>query len=215
MIGKEHFTALLLAGGKSSRMGKNKALLPFGKTNVLDFMIARLQQVCDEVIIVTTPTQAYPHLRLRKIFDIVENKFSLGGLYSGLLQSPTEINFVCGCDMPLLEPQLIRYLIAQIDDNDAVVPNLGGFFEPLCAVYSKVCLPYIAAQLQTEDLRMTSWLKQARVRFVEEEELSVIDPMMLSFLNMNTPEDYQRMRNLADYSPLDGGSGGVIGGIVV
>ncbi len=196
----QHNTALLLAGGQSSRMGTNKALLPFGKTTVLDFMIARLQQVCEEVILVTTPAPTYPHLPLRKIFDVVAGKFSLGGLYTGLLQSPSEANFVCGCDMPLLEPKLVRYLLHQIAGYDAVVPRIDGCFEPLCAVYSKACLPYIEAQLQTTDLRMTSWLTQARVRLVSQEELRLIDPEMLSFMNMNTPEDYQRMIRLAEKS---------------
>jgi molybdopterin-guanine dinucleotide biosynthesis protein A len=188
--------ALLLAGGQSSRMGANKALLPFGKTTVLDFMIARLQQACEEVILVTTPAQTYAHAQVRKVFDVVQGKSGLGGLYSGLLQSPAEINFVCGCDMPLIAPELVQYLFAQLADYEAVVPQIEGYFEPLCAVYSKACLPYIAAQLQTPELRMTSWLAHARVRMVGEEELRAVDPLLHSFLNMNTPEDYARMRRL-------------------
>lgn len=193
----QNFPALLLAGGKSSRMGTNKALLPFGKTTVLEFMNARLQQAGAEVILVTTPEQGYAHLPQRKIFDVLEGKLSLGGLYSGLLHSPSAASFVCGCDMPLLAPELVRYLFAQLGDHDAVVPKIDGYFEPLCAVYAKACLPYIAAQLQTEDLRMTSWFKHARVRIVGEEELRAIDPHLHSFLNMNTPEDYQRLLALA------------------
>lgn len=197
---QKHCIALLLAGGKSSRMGQDKALLPFGKTTVIEFLLARLQQACEDVIVVTTPGQTYPHLNVRKVFDLVPNKLSLGGLYSGLLQSPSEINFVCGCDMPLLKPELVRHLFAQIEGYEAVVPKHNGFFEPLCAVYSKACLPHIEAQLQTVDLRMTSWLAHARVRFVDEEELRKVDPEMLSLLNMNTPEDYHRMRKLAEHA---------------
>ncbi len=177
-------------------MGQDKALLPFGKTTVIEFLIARLQQVCEEVIVVTTPEQSYPHLHAQKVFDLVPNKLSLGGLYSGLLQSTAEINFVCGCDMPLLAPQLVRHLFAQIKGYEAVVPKHRGFFEPLCAVYSKACLPYIEAQLRTEDLRMTSWLTQARVRIVREKELRARDPELHSLLNMNTPEDYEHMQKL-------------------
>lgn len=194
MIDRVSCGALILVGGKSSRMGEDKALLPFGKTTVLDFLIGRLQRVCDEVILVTTPAQSYSNVSVRKIFDLVSGKFGLGGLYSGLLQSPAEINFVCGCDMPLLEPKLVRALVAQCAGFDAVVPQVEGFFEPLCAVYSKACLPYIAAQLQTDDLRMTSWFAQARVRIVSEEELRAVDPELRSLMNMNTRADYERMR---------------------
>lgn len=193
MSAENNFTALLLAGGKSSRMGTNKALLPFGKTTVLEFLIARLQQAGAEVILVTTPEQGYAHLPQRKIFDVIEGKLSLGGLYTGLLHSPNDASFVCGCDMPLLAPELVRHLFAQLGDYDAVVPRINGYFEPLCAVYAKACLPYIAAQLQTEELRMTSWFKHARVRLVHEAELRSVDPSLHSLLNMNTPEDYQHM----------------------
>lgn len=177
-------------------MGEDKALLPLGKTNVLEFLIARLQRVCDEVMLVTTPTQSYPHVPLRKFFDVVSGKFSLGGLYSGLLQSPATINFVCGCDMPLLEPELVRALVASIEGYDAVVPQVRGFFEPLCAVYSRACLPFIETQLRTEDLRMTSWLTHARVRIVSEQELRAVDPELRSLMNMNTRADYERMQML-------------------
>ncbi len=196
MNAEQTLTALLLAGGKSSRMGANKALLPLGNTTVMDFMIARLQQVCTEVILVTTPEQSYSHLSVKKVFDVVEGKLSLGGMYSGLLQSPAEANFICGCDMPFLEPQLVRRLFAQLADYDAVVPQLDGFFEPLCAVYRKTCLPHIAAQLQTPELRLTRWFDHARIRVVSKEELREVDPTLRSFMNMNTPEEYAHVQQV-------------------
>lgn len=190
--------ALLLAGGQSQRMGTNKALLPLGKTTVLDFITTRLEQACEEVLLVTTPRQPYPQMRARKIFDVMEGKSSLGGLYSGLLQSPAEANFVCGCDMPLITPEMINYLFARLETNDAVVPKLDGFFEPLCAVYRKSCLPYIEAQLRTSELRMTHWFAQARVLAPGKEEL----PDVRSFLNLNTPEDYARLQEELAHSSL-------------
>lgn len=193
---RSNLTALLLAGGQSSRMGVNKALLPFGNTTVLEFIITRLRQVCAEVILVTTPQQPYAHLAVKKVFDVIEGKLSLGGVYSGLLQSPAEVNFVCGCDMPFIAPELVRYLMMQLADYDAVVPQLEGFFEPLCAVYRKTCLPFIAAQLQTPELRLTSWFARARIRVVSQQELRASDPELRSFINMNTPEDYARVQRL-------------------
>lgn len=185
--------ALILAGGKSSRLGRDKAQLPLGNTTVIEFLIARLRQVCEEVIVVTRPDQPYPNLAARALFDVMPGKFSLGGLYSGLLQSPAQANFVCACDMPLISPLLVDHLFEQLDDFDVVVPRRDGRVEPLCAVYTKACLPAIHARLLAGDLRMSGWLEGVRTRFVEKEELQKIDLTLQSFFNLNTAADYQQL----------------------
>ena len=184
--------ALILAGGKSSRMGRDKAQLPFGGTTVIEFLMARLRKVCEEVIIVARPEQTYTHPHARVVFDVVPGKFGLGGLYSGLLQSPAEINFVCACDMPLIAPALVEYLFTRLPGFDAVVPRIEGQAEPLCAIYAKTCLPALQERLRADDLRLSGWLAQVNTCFVEKHELQRYDARLRSFTNLNTSWDYER-----------------------
>ncbi|MGH7495577.1 MAG: molybdenum cofactor guanylyltransferase [bacterium] len=186
-------TALILAGGKSSRMGRDKALLPLGNTTVIEFLMARLRQVCEEVIVVTRLEQPYSSLGASVLFDLMPDKFSLGGLYSGLLQSPAQVNFVCACDMPLISPSVVSYLLELLTDFDVAVPRLEGQVEPLCAVYTKACLPAIHARLLAGDLRMSGWFDSVRARFVGKDELQKHDPKLQSFSNLNTMADYQQL----------------------
>jgi molybdopterin-guanine dinucleotide biosynthesis protein A len=190
--------ALILAGGKSSRLGRDKAQLPLGNTTVIEFLIARLRQACEEVIVVTRPEQPYPNIGARVVFDVMPGKFSLGGLYSGLLQSPAQANFVCACDMPLILPPLVAKLFERLEDFDVVVPRRDGQVEPLCAVYTKVCLPVIHARLLAGDLRMSGWLESVRTRFVEKDELRELDARLQSFFNLNTEADYQQVLALLE-----------------
>ncbi len=192
-ISSQPRTALILAGGKSSRMGQDKACLPFGKATLLEFLVERLRKVCGQIFMVTRPQQSYAHLKLPVLLDVMPDKFSLGGLYSGLLQSPAEVNFVCACDMPLIAPRLVNFLFEQLADHDAAVPQIGQQLEPLCAVYAKICLPAIHARLLANDLRMSGWLADVRSRFISTEEIETFDPHLHSFLNINTPADYQRL----------------------
>ena len=187
--------ALILAGGKSSRMGQDKALLPWSDSTLIEALMARLRPVCDEVLIVTRPEQPYTQLGARQLFDVTPEPSSLGGLYSGLLQSPTVANFACACDMPLIEPDLVHHLFDQLADFAAVVPRLDGRIEPLCAVYSKACLPAIQARLRANDLRLSGWQTGVRTFFVEKSELQKHDPQLRSFLNLNTAAEYQHLLN--------------------
>lgn len=174
-------------------MGRDKAQLPLGKITALEFLIVRLRQVCDEVIVVTRPEQRYAHLQARVLFDVMPGTFSLGGLYSGLLQSPAETNFVCACDMPMIAPPLVSHLFARASEFDAIVTEIDGRAEPLCAVYNKSCLPFIHARLCAKDLRMSGWLASVRTHFVGKNELQQYDPKLRSFLNLNTAADYEQL----------------------
>lgn len=189
--------ALILAGGNSSRLGRAKAFLPWQGMTFIETLVTNLKDVCQEVLLVTTPQHDFTSLPVRIVHDILPGKNSLGGLYAGLRQSNQPVNFVCACDMPLLLPELVRNLINKLEGFDAVVPFAHDRLQPLCAVYTKACLPFIEQQLQQNALRMTAWLAQARVRIVPEAELRGIDPALRSFFNVNTEEDYQRLLEAA------------------
>lgn len=185
--------AIILAGGKSSRLGREKAFLPWQGSTFIETLITNLREICQEVLLVTTPQHDLTSLPARVVHDVLPGKNSLGGLYAGLAQSNQPVNFVCACDMPLLLPALVRDLINKREGFDAVVPHAHDRLQPLCAVYTKACLPFIEQQLQRNELRMTAWLAQARVRLVPEAELRSIDPTLQSFFNVNTEEDYQKL----------------------
>jgi len=177
-------------------MGQDKALLPFGESTMLEFLLRRLRRCCEEVILVTHADRPYHDLRTPVIFDVMPEKSSLGGLYSGLLLSPADVNFVCACDMPLIQPALVERLFELFAGVDAVLPEIDGRLEPLCAIYSKACLPAIHERLLAQDLRMTGWLKQVRTRLISKSDLLRYDPRLDSLCNVNTAADYQRLLQL-------------------
>ncbi|MDZ7269229.1 MAG: molybdenum cofactor guanylyltransferase [candidate division KSB1 bacterium] len=194
--------AIILAGGKSSRFGRDKALLPWQGTTLLASLATRLQQVFAHVLIVTTPDHQLASPVGRIVYDLITGKNSLGGLHAGLLHSPLPKNFVCACDMPRLLPELARDLMARSSGFDVVIPHVHDRLQPLCAIYDKTCLPVIARALAADQLRMTGWLSQVRVRVVSEAEVRQVDATLQSFYNVNTETDYQNL--LAKFSGQPG-----------
>jgi len=122
--------------------------------------------------------------------DLYPGKGPLGGIYTGLLASQSLHSIVVACDMPFLSTELLRYMIEQCGDFDAVVPRLGeGMAEPLHAIYSKSCLEKMKRWLEHNQLGVHSFLKTVRVRYVEREESQRFDPQLLSFFNINYQSD--------------------------
>lgn len=183
---------VILAGGESRRMGRPKALLPIGGTTLIEAVIARLREACPEILIVTNTPELYQHLGVRLVPDALPGRQSLVGIFTGVLHTggPT---FVCACDMPFLNPALVRYLGSLAEGVDVVIPRHGGDYEPLHAVYTPACLEPIRRCIARRG-RNTGFLKDVRVRTVEVEELRRFDPDLRSFVNVNTPEDYARVQ---------------------
>jgi molybdopterin-guanine dinucleotide biosynthesis protein A len=115
----------------------------------------------------------------------------LTGIYSGLLKSTAEYNFVVACDMPFLNAGLMAYMAGLAEGYDIVVPAVGGMFEPLHAVYRKGLVPVIEAQLMRNRQRIQELYGKQRVRYVAEEEIDRFDPARKSFKNLNTPQEYE------------------------
>jgi len=191
---KSEGAAIILAGGKSSRLGRDKALLPWQGTTILAALATRLQQAFAHVLIVTTPDHQLASPAGRIVYDLIPGKNSLGGLHGGLMQSPAQKNFVCACDMPLLLPELAQDLMARSSGFEVIIPRVHDRLQPLCAVYDKTCLPFITRALAAGQLRMTGWLSQVRVRVVAEAELRQVDATLQSFYNVNTEADYRQLQ---------------------
>ncbi len=199
--------SIVLVGGKSLRLGKDKVFETIDGENLLQRVVTRLAPLTDRVILVAAPGQPIPplpsHLKTSKVVDIYPGKGSLGGIYTGLSASDCSHNLVVACDMPFLNLSLLRHLIRLCPRFDAVVPRMTKLLEPLHAVYSKSCLAAIEALLQQNNLRITDLFNQIRVRYVEEDEIDRFDPERLSFFNINTAADLERARALAGGSPDD------------
>jgi molybdopterin-guanine dinucleotide biosynthesis protein A/molybdopterin converting factor small subunit len=183
-------TAIVLAGGRSSRMGKPKALLVFDREPLIVHIVATLRRLCAEVVVVAAPGQDLPLMPVTVVRDEVAYQGPVGGLYYGLRASSGDVNFVTACDSAFLSEGLISHLISRIPEHDIVVPYWQGRLQPLHAVYRRSVLPFLEGQLARGELRPIYLFDQVRTRRIDEDEIRRFDPEGLSFFNMNTPEDY-------------------------
>lgn len=190
-------SSVILAGGQSRRMGTNKAFLEVGSRSIIERLIEKVSLVGQEVILVTNTPDEYAHLDYPTVPDVYPGKGSLGGLYSGLRAVRNEYALVVACDMPFLNASLLRYMILLAPEYDAVVPRTGQGIEPLHALYSKACLPAMEQVLQQDHLKVISFYSQVHVRYVEQEEIEILDPEHLSFFNVNSTEDLEWARKVA------------------
>lgn len=188
----------ILAGGLSRRMGQDKAFLPIAGQPVIQRVLERVRPLSDDVIIVTnTPERYPPNHTYRVVVDVFPGKGSLGGIYSALTVARHSHCLIVACDMPFLNPSLLEHLISLAPGYDVVVPRLADRLETTHAVYSTACLAAIERQLAHNNLKIRSFFSEVRVRVVEQTELARFDENLHSFLNMNTPSDWERLQQLA------------------
>ena len=186
----DDFTAVILTGGKSSRMGCPKALLPFGNEPLINHLVRRLQDNFNFIVVVAAPDQDLPPLPAKVVRDEVPYQGPVGGIYYGLKAAIGTGAFVTSCDAAFLNLPLISYLTLQILNHDVVVPYWQDRFQPLHAVYRKSVAPLLKEQLERGELRPIFVYDKVRTRKVGEEEIRRFDPEGLSFFNMNVPDDY-------------------------
>ena len=195
MMETEGVASIILAGGKSSRLGRDKASEVLLGRTLLQRAIDRLDNLVDEHVIVTAQGQHLPDLeataRLTVVQDLYPGLGPLGGIYSGLSATSKDCAVTLACDMPLLQAALPEAMLGILDNHDAVVP-LNGLPEPLCAVYATTCLPAILNRINAGDLKMTSFYEAIDVLYLEPEAWRRFDPEGLSFLNVNKEEDLRR-----------------------
>ncbi len=183
-------TAIVLTGGRSSRMGRPKALLLFDDEPLVVHIVARLRGLFSEIVVVAAAEQDLPSMPVSVVRDEVPEQGPVGGLYYGLRASISDINFVTACDSAFLNRRLISHLVSLVPGYDVVVPRWQGRLQPLHAVYRRSVLPLLDQRLANGELRMVDLFDNVRARVVDEHEISRFDPQGLSFFNMNTPEDY-------------------------
>jgi molybdopterin-guanine dinucleotide biosynthesis protein A len=189
-------TGIILAGGKSRRMGRNKAFIDSGGVPLFERVYRVFEEIFSEIIIVTNdvlPFERYEAILQR---DIILNKGALGGLYTGLFHSSNYHAFCSACDMPLLNPRVIEYMTEERDEYDVIVPKTHDGLHPLHAIYSKNCLNPMRQLLDRDDLRIVDFFGQVRVRYIEEMEIKEFDPHVRSVINVNTEEEMEAVRNI-------------------
>ncbi len=155
-MGNQKITGIILAGGKSRRMGVEKGLLKFGGKHLIEYAIEVLENVCGKILIVEN-SRAYNFLAYPVIADIIPNSGSMGGIYTGLMNSKTDLNLVLSCDMPFISEKLLNHLINNSEGFDVAVPCHGeGKFEPMCALYHKNTIPVFEQFIQNKNYKIQS-----------------------------------------------------------
>lgn len=187
-------TGVVLAGGRSRRMGRDKALLPFGQGLLIERVVEVVQQVTADVILITNTPEQYQHFGLPMFSDVIAGAGSLGGIYTGLVSAKSPYSLCLACDMPFVKATFLRFLCDTLTEADVVVPRDTTDYQPLCAVYSQVCCEPIRHQIEAGRLKITRFFDQVRIRVIGGDVLARYDPSNIMFFNANTPEEYEKAK---------------------
>ncbi|WP_052343871.1 molybdenum cofactor guanylyltransferase [Kallotenue papyrolyticum] len=203
---------IIVAGGRSRRLGYDKRRLRLwgehGPT-LLERTVERVGSLCAEVIVVLNDAEQWSHLPARLVADRYPEGGPLGGIYSGLCAARSEHALVVAADMPLLNLELLRWMIAQPRDYDVLAPRVASGarnrlgVETLHAIYSRACLEPIARRLEAGHPQVIGFFDQVRVRLIEPEVVARFDPAGLTFRNINTPADLEAVQQLLARSAVE------------
>jgi molybdopterin-guanine dinucleotide biosynthesis protein A len=193
---------IVLAGGKSSRLGQDKALVELGGQTLLQRSVKNLEFLDNEIVVVAAPEQRLPEItvssRLKIVRDITPGKGPLIGIYTGLCASAYPLSFVVACDMPFVRRALVEKIIRMAPGYDVVIPRRPQGLEPLHATYARSCIGYIETLIKVGRYKIDSLLEMVNVKYLEENEIKPIDPEGVSFFNINTPADITQAMELIE-----------------
>jgi molybdopterin-guanine dinucleotide biosynthesis protein A len=182
-------TGIILAGGKSSRYGMNKALVEINGVRLIERVISVMESIFEHLIIITNTPHDYAYLQLPMYEDLIKGLGPLGGILTGLEAISDDAGFIVACDMPFLKADLVRYMVDIRADYYAVVPKITWKIEALHALYNKRCLPAIRELIESQEYQAIKFFDRIRVRYVEEDEIRASDPHLRSFFNVNSPRE--------------------------
>lgn len=190
-------TGVILAGGKSSRMGTNKSFLKIGNQTIIERIADLMKSVFSEVILITNTPEEYPFLNLPTFEDIYKWKGPLAGIHSALVHSKTEKIFVLSCDVPLMSKEMIEYIVEYNSDKPIIFCEAAGYHQPLVGVYSKVILCEVENFISTTEVSDKSFhhfLKSVEAEIIHPEKLSFYKDEL--FFNVNRPEDFEELKKI-------------------
>lgn len=193
-------TAIILAGGKSTRMGFDKQLITIEGVNITKYIIRVLKSIFENIIVVTNKPSLYEDKDIIIIEDFYKGYGPLGGIHAGLMKSQSIYNYFVACDMPHINIKYIEYMMKRIiEDNyetDAVITKFGEWIEPFNAFYSKRLMPFIEDNIIKDKKRISELLDRANVLYVEEEVARGFSSDWSMFTNLNTAKDLKKFRVL-------------------
>lgn len=189
MAKRDVLTGIVLAGGLSTRMGRDKASLPWQGEDLLHAALRALAPVCDRLIVVSNRPRAIALAGVSVVADRFAGCGPLAGIHAGLTAATGDYSFVAACDMPYLRSAAVAWMAAAAAGYDAAVPYIDGYYHPLHAVYSRRCLPAIEQMLVAGQCRVLDFYPAIRLRPVTAAELACFDPELAMLNNLNTPED--------------------------
>jgi len=189
-------SGVVLAGGRSTRYGENKALVKLHGIPLIERVLDVMRPIFRRVIIITNTPDEYSYLELPMYQDIIKGLGPLGGIITGLRVIP-DSGFFVACDMPFLSQGLIRHIVEIKADFDVVVPRIFGNMEALHALYGKACQSKIEGLINSKTYQIFRFFNEVSVRYVDEEEVKIFDPDLRSFLNINSPEGLNDFDNLS------------------
>jgi molybdopterin-guanine dinucleotide biosynthesis protein A len=192
-------TGVILAGGQNKRFaGKNKAFEQVGNVSIFERIYGIFRELFDQILLVTNQPEKYLAWDIPMVTDLIDIRSSLTGLHTGLFHTTTPYAFFAACDTPFLKKEIVQTVLNAIEPNlDIVVPQTELGYEPLCAAYSRHCLKPIQVQLEKRQFQIQRLFKTMRTLKIPEMTLRKIDPDLISFFNINTPEDLERARQMA------------------
>jgi molybdopterin-guanine dinucleotide biosynthesis protein A len=191
-------TGIILAGGKSLRYGRNKALVEVDGVRLIERVISVMRPLFKNLMIITNTPREYDYLQLPMHEDVIKGLGPLGGVYTGLESMSSKSGFFVACDMPFLQRDLICHMVEIMGDFDAVVPKVDWKIEPLHAIYTRNCLPAIKKLIDAQGYQIIKFFENIRVRYVKEEEIRSFDSRLKSFLNVNSPEELTNVDRFED-----------------
>ena len=187
---------VILAGGKSTRYGRNKAFELLGNKPLISYVVETMTSLFQETILMTNTPSEYQHLGLDMYQDLIKGLGPIGGIYTALKKIQADAAFFVACDMPFLSKSLISHMVSIREHFDVVVPRMGWKLEALHAIYRKTCVHRIEKNITDGIYQVIQIFRHLTVRYVEEEEIKQFDPEMRSFLNINRPQDLRRLKKL-------------------
>ena len=198
-------TGVILSGGLNTRFdGVNKALVRVGGRLIIDRLLEVFSDIFDDIILVTNHPEQFLKWDVTIVTDVIDLRSSLTGIHTGLFYSNNPYAFFSACDTPFLKKELVEILLENVEPKfDIVMPETAAGFEPLCAIYSKRCLKPAEEHLKANKLKIQWALRSSRIKHISEKQLRSADPELISFFNVNTPEDLVQAEAMVAQSKLN------------
>ena len=195
---KHPCSGVILAGGLATRYGgENKAFLKVGGMQILDRLFDLFSELFDEIILVTNRPRDFLEWDALIVTDVFPVRSSLTGIHAGLFYASHPFAFFSACDTPFLKRDIIETVLSEIEPGaDLVLPRTSAGFEPLCAAYSRRCLKPAEDHLRANKYKIHLALKDCRIKTIPEDRLRAKDPGLVSFFNVNTPQDLARAEQM-------------------